>query len=477
MPAAKSSSDSSSGAMIFVIGVFVVLFLAAAVFAVIMYLNNEDLRTRAADAENRLGEFATRNQLQEVQPMVQGAGTVLGQLKADMQQMAAWVGGDQVANTTLPETKIAVENLLDPLYEKIRETMPNVENVDMSMGLANVAEMLISEKNNWQDLYEFKEEEVSTLTQNMQQQIAQRESEFTRLNENLQKAAQSAGKFEQQYQDTMSQSTQMYETLIERFDKEKEALENTIGSLNTQIEEMKTTISQYQSRMDELEAVLQQVRPAPDQEVIALEPDGYVVSVNLKDKLAYINLSQNDHIYRGLTFSVYDSFQNIPKDGKGKGKLEVIEIMDTISKCRVTEYDMTNPIMEKDIIANLVWDKDKKFKFCVAGDFDVDQDGKVDPEGRAKIKRLINIWGGEAVDSLSVDTDFLVLGQPPAVPAKPREEDMNRNTFEARVYEAAVEMQETYEQIRRNGAALGVPTFNTTRFYRFIGYRPEMIID
>lgn len=477
MPAAKSSSDSSSGAMYFVIGLFVVLFLAAAVFAVVMYLNNEDLRIEAENARQELNSFATSAQRNEVRPMQQGQGTVLGQLKADMQQMAAWIGGEQIGQLTLPEAKVTIEKILDPLYGEIAAAIPNLEELDKSMGLVNAVSILVEEKNTWQEMYEFKEQESQTDIQNLQEQITQRDEEIDQLKSNLQEASQTAAKLEQQYQTNMQQSLQKYEDLISRFDQEKETLQQQNETLNQNIEDLQETIAQYQSRMSELEQVLKGTRPKPDSEVMALEPDGYVVSVNLRDELAYINLSNSDPIYRGLTFSVYDSFQDIPKSGVGKGKLEVIDIMETISKCRITDYDLTNPIMEKDIIANLIWDKDKKFKFCVTGEFDVDQDGNIDPDGRAKIKRLINMWGGEAVDSLSVDTDFLVLGEPPVVPAKPRDEDLDRNTFEAKVYKAAVQMRQSYEQTRENAAALGVPTFNTTRFYRFVGFRPEMIID
>ena len=123
------------------------------------------------------------------------------------------------------------------------------------------------------------------------------------------------------------------------------------------------------------------------------------------------------------------------------------------------------------------WDKDKKYQFCVAGDFDFDGNGEVDPDGQEQIVSLINNWGGQAVSSLSVDTDFLVLGQPPAVPMRPSEGDFDRNTEVAKKYNQAVQNADKYKKILQDGRSLGVPTFNTSRFFRFIGYHPRGVIE
>jgi hypothetical protein len=193
------------------------------------------------------------------------------------------------------------------------------------------------------------------------------------------------------------------------------------------------------------------------------------VGIDERERLAYINLAKGDQIYRGLKFSVYDRFAPLPKTGKGKGAIEVIEIMDTISKCRITDFDASNPIMNNDIIANLVWNKDKKYDFCVAGDFDFDGDGSVDPDGLQKITELIEHWGARVVPTLSVDTDFLVIGHPPAIPTKPSEEYGADSPIMKAYIKASLRLKE-YDETFEKGKALDVPTFNLSRFFYFIGF-------
>ena len=79
---------------------------------------------------------------------------------------------------------------------------------------------------------------------------------------------------------------------------------------------------------------------------------------------------------------------------------------------------MTNPLREKDPIANLVWHRDKKYRFCVAGDFDFDGDGVAEPDGLTRIAKMIEQWGGLVTATLSVDTDFLLVGFPPQLPPR-----------------------------------------------------------
>ena len=94
---------------------------------------------------------------------------------------------------------------------------------------------------------------------------------------------------------------------------------------------MSGQVAELQQGLSELRERLKGFQPTPETEMAALEADGYVVSVIPEDKIAYINLNKKDHIYRGMTFTVYDSYESIPKSGKGKGSLEVVEIMDSIS--------------------------------------------------------------------------------------------------------------------------------------------------
>src|SRR4030042_2294521 len=84
-----------------------------------------------------------------------------------------------------------------------------------------------------------------------------------------------------------------------------------------------------------------------------------------------------------------------------------------------------SPIAVNDVAANLVWDSDKANIFVVAGEFDLNGDGAIDRNSADKGKALIEKWGGRLADTVTFDTDFLVLGYPPQVPPRPTPEDLD----------------------------------------------------
>ena len=48
----------------------------------------------------------------------------------------------------------------------------------------------------------------------------------------------------------------------------------------------------------------------------------------------------------------------------------------------------------------------------------------IEPEGVEKIKILIEKWGSRATETVSIETDFVVLGNAPRIPQKPTFEEM-----------------------------------------------------
>ena len=136
--------------------------------------------------------------------------------------------------------------------------------------------------------------------------------------------------------------------------------------------------------------------------------------------VAPIGLGSRDRVKPGMTFAVYSRYRGIPSDGKGKATLEVIHVFDTTSECKITSRTPAEPILEGDYIANPVFDKDHQFTFVVAGDFDLNFDGKVeDPKGR-EVTRLVEAWGGKIGDKSLKPGRYVLRIQPAgSAPAKP----------------------------------------------------------
>jgi len=473
MAAPRSGSDNSN-TMLYVVVIFIILFLTAAVFAVVMYMQNETLVKERNDAEEELADFGNSRELREVKSMAIKKGsrvttTVLGRLSADMRVLCELIGGSDLSDFSLTGAKLRAEERLEPIWEMLPDVMMYPEGADRKNGLAKIMQSIIAETGTLIDGYNSSIKEKDQQISNYKQQLAQRDTQIGLLKAEVAKYSSASKNIETNSNKLIVGQSDRYESIISDRDAEISKLESEKDQMKKDSDALLEKVAQYDKELKELKKILQQVRPSPDMEVEALDTDGYVVSVASNEDMVYINLSDKDHIYRGLTFSVYDSFQEIPKDGKGKGTIEVIEITDKISKCRITESDQSNPIMKNDVIANLIWDKVKKYKFCVVGDFDFDGDGKTDIDGRKQVVDLIKNWGGQADEKLTVDTDFLVLGYRPSLSAGAPNELSEQNKTAADSQQAGAKAI-LYDQVRQGGAALGVPTFNMKRFLRFIGY-------
>jgi len=135
-----------------------------------------------------------------------------------------------------------------------------------------------------------------------------------------------------------------------------------------------------------------------------------MIRVDLQNGILYLNVGMEDHVYRGLTFAIYDNSAPIPEDGKGKAEVEVFQVSQNVSAARIIRSTVKNPIVQEDIVANLIWDPKTSNRFVVAGEFDLDGDGNMDPDGIERIKEMILRWGGTLDEQVNVNTDFIVIG-------------------------------------------------------------------
>jgi len=477
MATSRGPSEGSSTTL-YALVIFVVLFLTAAVFAVVMYIKNEQCLSNQEAAEDALAAIASSAELRTIKPLVEKKGdrvskTAVSRIKADMRYMAEKIAGPSLGDIPLTGMAVAVEEKTnEQWWKKAQNALYEPKEGDPSVGLAGIVDALVSERDRLVKLLEDTQKETENANKLSEQRIKTLEDNVKELEKNLKVARESALANEKMYKQLEEEQRTKLQDIIKRRENDISKLQTEKENLTKTYQQLQDRTAQVEAKMLELQNILRDVRSTPT-EVAALAADGKIVEVVPESKLAYIDLGRKNHIYRGLTFAVYDSFQTIPKNGKGKGSLEVIEIMDTISKCRITKFDSTNPILKDDIIANLIWARDKAYLFCVGGDFDFDGDNQIDQDGFARVESLIKSWGGKVTYQLSVDVDFLVLGKKPVAPAKPAEDFLNSNTKEAVVYRKSKDKADNYAQMIELNKALGIPTFNLSRFLRFIGYYEE----
>jgi len=189
-------------------------------------------------------------------------------------------------------------------------------------------------------------------------------------------------------------------------------------------------------------------------------PDGKVVRVNQRTRLAYLNVGTADGLRNQTSFVVVAPEDGNPVKSKPKGMIEVVRLTgDHQAEARIVEDDLSNPIMPNDLIFSTVWEAGRAEHFALAGYMDIDQDGEND---RQLIRDLITMNGG-VIDAevtadgskngeMSVQTKYLVQGARPTAESK----DL-----------------EGYGAILTEAQKLGVPTISVNEFLDYMGYRGQ----
>ncbi|MCH7559746.1 MAG: hypothetical protein IIB56_20165, partial [Planctomycetes bacterium] len=407
MPARRRKQ---SNAMLYALITFVGFFLVAITIAVIYYVKTEEYRDKANKAESNLEKI--------IKPAEQlkGLGKIVGTVptgKSALGTMADYldetvcliVGG-------VPET-ISAEAKVNDVNTKVGNTLKSAqEHIDIAepntTGLVKIIGDLTAKLNNTINA-------KNAIQKDLNDQIAQFEITKRFYSEKEQVIQGEKNKLQQQVntiqEDYDELRTRLEKSTTEQVDTYREQLEEARANLKSLNDKLLKTQAELKMTEDMMKLAQQEVRkikPPPDHEVLAHRPDGKIILIDDQTKVVHLNIGSKQHVYRGLTFTVYDRSSSIPKDGRGKAEIEVFDVAETYSAARITKSETKSPILMGDIVGNLIWNSDKTNVFVVAGDFDLDNDGNIDQNATGRIQTLIEKWGGRVADTISIDTDFLV---------------------------------------------------------------------
>lgn len=254
--------------------------------------------------------------------------------------------------------------------------------------------------------------------------------------------------------------------------KMKELLDSTTASMNEKNHKLEDTVLALQDQLSKLRAsqVGNILKPRGEQTLV----DGDIIAINQASNTVTISRGRDAKVILGMPFGVYGDATAIKLDPKTntypapKATLEVINIGETSSTCRITSEVKGNPIVRGDVIANAVYDPNKVYTFLVYGNFDPAGTGIATPQGASDIKAMISAWGGKTVDDLSGNVDFLVLGERPTLPPPPGVSDPDPIVQN---YMRLNDIAQRYDKLFETAAATSLPVLNQNRFYTLIGRR------
>ncbi len=474
MPVGKKTQSNT---MLYALVTFVALFIVTTILAIILYVKAEEYRTNATDLQGQMDEVATSTEIRKI-------GTLIGAKQPKKSRLCTMVDyldrtASLILGSSLEDTSAEVK--IDAINKKVKEVLEPLEKENLgskqadleTVGLTTIIKTLTT------NLIDTKNSELALKNQlkKLQNQFddamaAGFEKEQTLLAEK-EKYQQQFKTIEENYNQlkTMTEQTseQQVKTLMTQMEEERARY----NDLNKELLKTQAELKIAQDRMSRSQERLQELVPPPDSEVAAYKPDGRIILIDDESKTVHLNIGSSDHVYRGLTFSVYEKNAPIPKDGRGKAEIEVFDIGKNVSVARIIHANAKKPIVLDDIIANLIWDSEKINVFVVSGEFDLDDDGEPEYDAVNKIKLLIEKWGGRVSEAVSIDTDFLVLGQIPKVLKKPSFEQLEIDPMAMEKYEQALQKLERHKEAQKQAQVLSIPVFNAERFLYFIGYKTQ----
>jgi hypothetical protein len=477
MPARRRKQ---SNAMLYTLITFVGLFIASTTIAVIYYVKAEEHRTSLEEAIRTRDDLANDRERQ-------ATGAIVGAKKSQESWLGTMVdhfdhtislilGG--VPESTSAEVKVAnadteVLNTLNLAKEYITMAEPNLADPNI-IGLVPVVKQLAAELKNVIDANDTMHKLLQDREQELDNANKAHDETVQMLTAEKDKLQQDVNDIKQQYSDLESLLRQTTDEQVQNLRDELQRTENQRVVLNETLLRTQAELKTAQGRLQLAQEEVNKIMPGPDPNMLALEPDGQIILIDDQTQVVHLNKGSDDRVYQGLTFTVYDRGSSIPKDGEGKAEVEVFDVQKNYSAARIIKSELNRPILMNDIVANLIWNSDRTNRFVIAGDFDLDQDGAMDVDGVDRIKALVEKWGGRVADTVSINTDFVVLGQPPEVPPRPTLEQREVDPRAMANYDASVQALNRYNGLMSQAQGLWIPVFTYEKFLYFIGYKEQV---
>jgi len=467
-----------NNAMLYTLITFVALFIITTTVAVIYYVKFEEQRKIAETSRDELGQVISsqeqRKGLGKIVGEKQRSESYLGKMTDYLDEMVTLVTGHLTEDTSAQAKMSSANSKVNEMLETLGAANldPNNETAE-KIGLLQIIEKLKTTLDNTVQAAIAFEEQLTQLHKQFEDSMATGFEKEQALLAEKEQYKQQVENIKLDYDKLKallkSQTEEQVQILMADLEKER----NNFAEQKQQLLKTQAELKIAQSTMSRAKEELAKLVPPPDSEIAAFTPDGKIILIDDQAQIVHLNIGSDDHVYPGLTFSVYDKSMPIPRNGRGKAEIEVFNVGKNISAARILPSKTQSPIILDDIIANLIWDSDKENVFVVSGEFDLDDDGDIDRDGADKTRAIIKKWGGRVDDIISVDTDFLILGQPPRVLRKPTFEQMEVDPMAMEKYEASLQKRVEYKEAQNQAKILSVPVLNTERFLYFIGYKSQ----
>ena len=261
----------------------------------------------------------------------------------------------------------------------------------------------------------------------------------------------------------LTQARTSAEEMAQRMKEEKDRVQDEFlrerAKNRQEVDKLKNQITMLQNDLKDLSQVVAQFRKVPTETGV----DGRIVSIAEQGNVAYGNLGKDDGILLGMTFSIFSPSELGTTNPQPKAHCRVVKIMENSCELRIYEIEGDNPVVTGDVLHNPVYDRERRMRFVLVGKMDTDGDGFDDTE---ELKALIQEFGGRIDDKLTVQADFLVVGEEPPVPAPPGPTDGPQKQQE---YQEARRQFIEFTEAKARAENFSIPILNLNRFLGLVG--------
>jgi hypothetical protein len=451
-------------------GVVVFAIISAASIGVFIFqlTKNKAAENRAQTAERRLEQCIGRGQPPQywVDEATARKSNIVAVMAEDLGKVAQLVtGGDKDVGTTILAKS---EQVLSDIGAR-------------NKGTVSKSDTLLAALTRLSDMYTQAQSTADALGAEMKKLREDNGSLTARLKTQ-------ADQFEAQ---VASLSTQLNQTqadksrAVEQKDTQLRDLQATLDAREQQLQKLKREggtvsrdkdleITRLEAVISDLQGKIKAIKPATfDPNAILTGADGRIMRAIPGSKIVYINLGAKDKIKPGMGFEIFSPTRESGSDLRGKASVEVVTVMEETAECRVTR-STPQPILEGDIVVNIAYERNRRPKFVVRGDFDLDYDGVTDYNGVEQITSLIRQWGGQVVDTLDESVDFVVVGLPPTGPSVAPEEKASA-VVRDQAQQKELERSRFRAEIER-AQKMFIPVVTQNQFLFLTGYAGETTV-
>lgn len=480
-PALPAAQGSRTGILV---GLVASIIIAVAMI-ILAILNGQKLTKAEADLQDmreRERPFLTENDMndQRVQalnqlkadndnPSFAGLQSAMQVSLAESDQLGKLVGGNTTPDKAINVAKSSLTDAAKKI-DKVKDVAGfNLPTDSLSGAVAALSDQVVKLAGDLQA----QKNQADALQKQNQQLLASQKAQLDDRDKLISEANQKVEGLQTELKQAQEATANAQAALQASATQSMKGLQDANAQQAAQIQTKDKQILTQQKQLAGLKAKLKVARVNPDEAVIQ-HADGSIIRVT-DYNTCFINLGERQHVTKGLTFEVYDKAHGIPPLGdgmsdtnmpSGKASIEVFNVSPDTSECRIIKTQPGQQLVIGDLIMNLIYDPNTAYNFVVYGNFDLTNGGAASPGDAEIIKRLVTQWGGKIQNDVDMDTDFVIMGQEPVVPAVTDPNDPRQ----ALTHNEKQAQLEKYQAFIAKAAQLSIPVMNQNRFLYFIGY-------